>query len=157
MPRCDSGLPCDTRNFGCTSGSVFERPPAQEGQSSALFNGSKNLASSSQELRPDITGTARRQQSEMKREPLNTSIPLPHFQRGGDMSNHIGGTYSHSCMIGFPRFPISKLHLGKLPDCMEFQNWKVNFKTEVWTKSADPHLTMQWIKESRQQNQLTIF
>ena len=28
-----------------------------------------------------------------------------------------------------------------------FQSWKVNFKTEVCSKSADPHLTMQWIKE----------
>ena len=30
---------------------------------------------------------------------------------------------------------------------MEFQSWKVNFRTEVWSKSTDPHLTMYWIKE----------
>ena len=30
---------------------------------------------------------------------------------------------------------------------MEFQSWKVNFKTEVCSKPADPHLTMHWIKE----------
>ena len=30
---------------------------------------------------------------------------------------------------------------------LEFQCWKVNFKTEECSKSADPHLTMQWIKE----------
>ena len=30
---------------------------------------------------------------------------------------------------------------------MEFQSWKVNFKTEVCSKSADPHLTMHWIIE----------
>ena len=30
---------------------------------------------------------------------------------------------------------------------MEFQSWKVNIKTEVCSKTADPHLTMQWIKE----------
>ena len=30
---------------------------------------------------------------------------------------------------------------------MEFQCWKVNFKTEECSKSADPHLTMQLIKE----------
>ena len=35
----------------------------------------------------------------------------------------------------------------KVPDSMEFQSWKVNFKTEVCSKSADPHLTMHWIKE----------
>ena len=31
---------------------------------------------------------------------------------------------------------------------MEFQSWKVNFKTQVCSKSADPHLTMHWIKEA---------
>ena len=30
---------------------------------------------------------------------------------------------------------------------MEFESCKVNFKTEVCPKSADPQLTMQWIKE----------
>ena len=45
------------------------------------------------------------------------------------------------------RFPFSEVHLGKFPDSLEFQIWKVNFKTEVRSISADPHLTMQWIKE----------
>ena len=30
---------------------------------------------------------------------------------------------------------------------MKFQSWKVNFKTEACAKTADPHLTMLWIKE----------
>ena len=30
---------------------------------------------------------------------------------------------------------------------LEFQSWKVNFKTEVCSKTADPNLTMHWIKE----------
>ena len=30
---------------------------------------------------------------------------------------------------------------------LEFQSWKVNFKTEVCSKKADPNLTMHWIKE----------
>ena len=30
---------------------------------------------------------------------------------------------------------------------MEFQSWKVNFKTDVCTKTADSHLAMHWIKE----------
>ena len=52
--RCrDSGLPHDTRNMLDTSGNVFERLPTREGRTSTLFNNSKNLASSSQELRPD--------------------------------------------------------------------------------------------------------
>ena len=71
MPCRDSGLPHDTRNIAGTSGNVFERPPAQEGRSSAFFNNSKNLASSVQVLRPDIAGTTKRLESEMKREPLN--------------------------------------------------------------------------------------
>ena len=29
----------------------------------------------------------------------------------------------------------------------KIQCWKVNFKTEVCSKSPDPNLTMQWIKE----------
>ena len=47
------------------------------------------------------------------------------------MLSHTGGTYSHSGVIDYPRFPISELHLGKFPDSMEFQSWKVNFKTEI--------------------------
>ena len=30
---------------------------------------------------------------------------------------------------------------------MEFRSWKVNFNTEVCSKTADLHLTMHWIKE----------
>ena len=45
------------------------------------------------------------------------------------------------------KFPISEMHLGKFPDSMEFQSWKVNFKTEVCSKTADVHLTMHWDKE----------
>ena len=63
------------------------------------------------------------------------------------MLNHTGCTYSHSCMIDFPRCPFSELHLGTFPDSTEFQSWKVNFKTEVCSKTAYLHLTMRWIKE----------
>ena len=73
----DSGLPHETHNGTGITGHVFERPTAREGPPSALFNNSKNLTFSSQELRPDTTETARRRESEMKRESLNTSIPSP--------------------------------------------------------------------------------
>ena len=63
------------------------------------------------------------------------------------MYDHTGGTYFHSGVVDCPRFPISELHQGKFRDSMEFQSWKVNLKTEVCSKTADPHLTMQWIKE----------
>ena len=42
-------------------------------------------------------------------------------------------------------------HLGgassKIPDSLEFLSWKLNFRTEVGSKTVDPHLTMQWINE----------
>ena len=60
-----------------------------------------------------------------RREPQNSSIPEPRFQRGGIL-NHAS---------------------GRVPRLMEFQSWKVNFKTEVCSKTADPHLTMHWVKE----------
>ena len=60
MPRYDSGLPRDTRNCTGIMGNVFERPPAQEGQSSTIFNISENSASSSQDMRPGIPEIARK-------------------------------------------------------------------------------------------------
>ena len=50
---------------------------------------------------------------------------------GDGISRHTGGTYSHGGMMEYPRFPISELHLANFPDSMEFESWKVNFKTEV--------------------------
>ena len=35
----------------------------------------------------------------------------------------------------------------KFPDSVEFQSWKVNFRTEVCPRTADPQITMYWIKE----------
>ena len=60
----------------------------------------------------------------MKREPLNTSVPLLHFQSEGGTLNRTGGTCSHSGMMDYPRLPISEMHTGKFPDSMEFQSWK---------------------------------
>ena len=51
-------------------------------------------------------------------------------------------------MVGYPRFPISELHLGKIPDSMEFQSGKVNFRTEDCLRTADPQVTMYWIEEA---------
>ena len=39
------------------------------------------------------------------------------------------------------------MHLGKFQDSLEFQSWKVNFKTQVCAKSAFLYNTMHWIKE----------
>ena len=140
-------MPRNTLNGTGVAGNVFERPPVQEGLPSTIFHNSKNLASSSQELSFDITRTSKRPESEMKREPLKTSIPLPHFQSEGGMLNHTGGTYSHSGMMDHLRFPFLELHLAKFLDSMEFQSWKVNFRTEVCLGTADLQVTILWIKE----------
>ena len=48
-------------------------------------------------------------------------------------------------MMDHPRFPNSDMHLGKFPDSWEeFQCWNVNLKTEIFAKSAIPHITMHW-------------
>ena len=128
MPCRDSGLPHDTRNIMGTPENVFERLPAREGPPSALFENSKNLASSSRRLTPDISGNTTVPEREMRREPQN-------------------GTYSHDGLMECTRYLFSEMHPGKFPDSMEFQSRKVNFKTEVCSETADPHLTMHWIKE----------
>ena len=81
-PSRDSGLPHDTGNGTVITGNVFERLLARDGRNSTIFNNSKNFAPSSEELSPDTTETTRRRESDMKRESLDTSIPLPHFQSG---------------------------------------------------------------------------
>ena len=145
MARCDSGLPRGTRNYTGTSGNVFERPPAREGQSSTFCNNSKNLASSSQELKPDTTGTTRRRERERnEKRTVEYVNPFTTFPKRWWHVEHTGGSCSLSGMMHYPRIPISELHLGKFPDSMEFQSWKVNFKT---AKTADLHLTLQWINE----------
>ena len=72
----------------------------------------------------------------MERESLNTPIQSPHFQSRSGMLNHTGGTCSFGGMLDYPRIPVTELHLGKFPDPMEFQSWKVNFKTEVLHKNS---------------------
>ena len=83
----------------------------------------------------------------MRRDPQNSSMPVPRFQREAGVYDHTGGTYSHNGMIDYPRFPISEMHLGNVPYSLGFPSWKVNFKTEGCSKTADPHLTMHCIKE----------
>ena len=59
LPRCDSGLPRHTQNCTGMMGNVFERPLVQEGLPSTVFHNLKNLAYLSQDLRPDISETAK--------------------------------------------------------------------------------------------------
>ena len=83
----------------------------------------------------------------MTRDPQSSS---PRLNQGIGTLNplyHTGGADSHNGLIDYPRYPISEMHLGKFPDSLEFQSWKVNFKTEVCAISPFPHITMHWIKE----------
>ena len=41
----------------------------------------------------------------------------------------------------------SEINLGKLTDHTEFQSWIVNFRTEVCSKTNNPTIALQWIKE----------
>ena len=144
--RCrDSGLPLDTRNSMGTAANVFESRLDREGPSSAFFENSKNLASSSFGFG---SGNTREHWKGVRRYPQSSSIPTPRFNQGlGTPLYHTGGTYSQNGVMDYPRYPISELHLGKFPDSLEFQSWKVNFKTEVCANSVLPQITMHWIKE----------
>ena len=47
----------------------------------------------------------------MRREPRNSSISEPRFQRGAGVYDHTGGTYSHNKMMDYVRLSISEVHL----------------------------------------------
>ena len=146
LPRCDCGLPRNTQNRTCIMGNVSERPLVQEGQPSAIFHNSKNSASSSQELRHDVTETARKER-ERKRDSLNAPNQSPHFQGRSGMLNHTVGTSSHGGMMNYPRIPLPERNIGKVPDSVKFQSWKCNFRPGVCLRTADPQVTMLSIKE----------
>ena len=39
------------------------------------------------------------------------------------------------------------MHLGRFPGSTELQSWRVNFKNDVCTRTADPQLAVHWIQE----------
>ena len=43
--------------------------------------------------------------------------------------------------------PFTERNIGKIPDSLEFQSWKINFITEVCLRTVDPQVTTLWIKE----------
>ena len=49
--------------------------------------------------------------------------------------------------MDYPRGPITEWNLGKCPDSIEFQSWKINFRTEVCLRTADPQVRVLWIEE----------
>ena len=137
-PGRDPAMPHDTRDAMGTSGNVFESLPARKGQSSPRFENSRNLALYPCELE---------QESRMRREAQSSTIPNPSQERVQEPLYHTGGTYSRNGVMDYPRYSILEMHLGKFSGSMEFQSWKVNFKTGVCANSQFLHVTMHWIKE----------
>ena len=135
-PSREPAMPNDTRNAMGISGNVFESLPAREGQFSPRFENSRNLALSPCEMKQD---------SRMRRDAQSSTIPNPSQEGVQGPLFHSGGTYSRNGVMYYPRFSILEMHLGTFPDPMEFQSWKVNFKTEVCASSQFPRITMHWI------------
>ena len=125
LPRCDCGFPRDTQNGKGITRNVFERPSAQEGVSPTNFHNSKNLASSSHELRLNTTERARRESGNEKR-IVNTSIQPPHFQSRSGMLNHTGGAYSHNGMMDYPRILVQN---GIMEIFLTLSNFKAGEST----------------------------
>ena len=88
-----------------------------------------------------------KQDSRMRRDAQSSTIPNPSQEGVQRPSFHTGGTYSHNGVMDYTRYSILEVHLGKFPDSMEFQSWKVNLKTEVCASSQFPHISMHWITE----------
>ena len=84
---------------------------------------------------------------EMKKESLNTPTQSPHFKNWSGLLNQTGGTYSHGGMMVYPRIAVTAWNLVKFLDSMESQSWKIDFRTESCVRTADPRVTMLWIKE----------
>ena len=94
------------RTMPCRDSNVFERLPAREGPPSAHLLADLDLTL--QEIRwyRKVKWDGNRQ---------NSSMPVPR-NRGGGILDHTGETYSHGGTMGYKRFPISDMHLGKFPD-----------------------------------------
>ena len=106
------------------------------------------MASSSQELRPDTTGNTKCPESEMRREPQNSSLPVPRFQSGGRLCDTI---------LVELILPVVWLIIrdSRFWNCiwenflalLNFKAGKSTSRLKYAQKTADPHLTMHWIKE----------
>ena len=119
----DSGLPHHTRNSMGTSGNVFESPSDQE------------------RISPSLPGIATRHGEGLGREPQSSTKPTPRFSRNLEAWNSTrstGGISSQNRTMETPRYAFSELqlHCGKFPDPVDFQCWRVNFKTEVFASTS---------------------
>ena len=126
----DSCLPHDTRTFIGDQGYVFGLL-ARGKPFSALFENSQNLASSSCRPKPIDTGQIVEQREGLREEPQDSRIPTPRFAKKFSTWNplfHAERIYSEKCMME---------NLGNQIS-VDFQCWKVNFKTEVCSNTRCP-------------------
>ena len=142
------------------SGHVLEGLPARGEPSSAFFENSKNLASSSCRLKPIDTGKIAEQGNGLRKEQQNHTIPPPRFAKKFSTWNPLyrtGEAYPQNCLMENPRNQISDLHFDKFPYSSDFQCWKTNFMTEVCSNSGVPQSQCCGSKKCRWPNQWTIF
>ena len=135
MVSCDSGLPPDTQNPVGSWGNVFEGLPGREGQSSAFFENPKNLASSSCGLG---SGNTVEHWKVVRRDPRSSSIPNPRFDHGIATLNPWRNFFSKWCDGPSEMSDLGTASRKIFPNSLEFQSWKVNFKTEVCANSVLP-------------------
>ena len=79
---------------------------------------------------------------EVKREPQNSPIPVPRFQRGARVLDHTGGTYSHDGEIDYPRFLLGNAS-GEIPRLFgisklegQLQDWSLLKDSRSWSHNA---------------------
>ena len=134
MVSRDNCLQLDTRNSLGTAGHVFQSLSARGEPSSAFFENSKNLASSSCRLEPIDTGNIAEQREGPRQRPQNHTMPTPRCARMFSTWNPLygtGGTYPQNCMVELPKYQVSEMHFDKFPDTSGFQCWETNFETET--------------------------
>ena len=117
MPCRDSGAWCTEH---CASGNT-------------PFNNSKNLVSSSHELRPEITRNTKLHESEMRQEPQNSSTPVPRSQSGRGLWKHSGRTCSHGGMYG--------------PKQWQYENWKGKHATIAVKQRKSKSIEHRWLAD----------
>ena len=123
----------------------FKIYPAQEGPPSALFENSKNLASSSRGLRSGNTGNTLKHGERVRREPQSSAIPTPRLSMNYETwepLSRTGETYSQNCTMEAPRHSRSEWHYGKFQDSNDFHCWRIIFRTEVCASTPFLQLTM---------------
>ena len=110
MLNRDSGLPHSSRNWMGTSGNVCCETTCTRKNFSVITR--------------NCPETWRRIET---RTAQSSTTPTPRFSRNLDAWSstcRTGGTYSQNCTMETPRYAVSELHFGKLPDPDDFQCWR---------------------------------